>query len=489
MRLRLGYKLFLTILTTSLVSIVLMSGIMRYFIQRDFENFIHKVEAERMSEITEKLGAFYRQEQGWNALAQDPRVFERILRPEFPPHEPHGLPDLHGKDAPRPLAKVEPPIPGGLHPRPRLQTPPDRIEPRLALYDDQHRLVAGNSAPAQDQIVRPVEVDGLTVGYVHLRKRQALSTPLEKDFVYRQTRTFLFTGTAVLILAVMTAYLFSRHLLKPVRELTKGAHALASRKFETRITVKSGDELGLLADDFNRMAQTLERHEHLHRQWLSDISHELRTPLTVLKGEIEAIIDGVREIDGKNLQSLHAEVLVLEKLVQDLHELSVADTQGLSNALETVDVLAVLRESLVLYVSRFSQSGLNIVNELVHDAPVMVMADRDRLSQVFVNLYENTIRYTQSPGTLKIWAEVDQNQVRLNFEDGWPGVPEEALEKLFDRLYRLDSARSRKDGGSGLGLAICKSLVESWGGGIRAMHSSLGGLRIEIVLPRVREEV
>jgi len=486
MRLRLGYKLFFTVLTTSLLSIVLMSGIMRYFIQRDFENFIHKMEVERMSEITEKLSDIYRQGQGWQLLKQDPRVFKQILRPEFPPHEPQGPKPHPGVRIPEPRSKVEL-LPEGSHPHLAHKMPPEVIESRLALYDEQHRLVAGNPAPALDQIVWPVLVDGRTVGYVHLKKRKALSTPLERDFVYRQTRTFLLTGTAVLILAALTAYFFSRHLLKPVRQITQGAHALASRKFDTRITVASGDELGILADDFNRMAQTLERHEHLHRQWLSDISHELRTPLAVLKGEIEAIMDGVREMDEKNLQSLHAEVLVLEKLVQDLHELSVADSQGLSTMLEPVDILAVLRKSLSLYATRFSQCGLKLANELVHDTPVMVMSDRNRLSQVFVNLFENTIRYTHSPGTFKVWAEVDLNMVRLNFEDSPPGVPDHALEKLFDRLYRLDPARSRKGSGSGLGLAICKSLVESWGGGIRAMHSSLGGLRIEIVLPRMRE--
>ena len=487
MRLRLGYKLFLTVLATSLLSIVLMSAVMRHFIQRDFEEFNHKVEMERMGEIIQRLSDIYRRDQGWKSLAQDPRTFQQLLRPEFPPYEPDGPVHHPENHVPKPHSATEP-FPGGSHP-PHPSMPLARLAPRLSLYDAQHRLVAGSPSALQDQIVRPVLVEGRTVGYLHLKKRKALSTPLEKDFVYRQTRTFLFTGTAVLIVAAVTAFLFSRHLLRPVRQLTRGAHALASRQFDTRITVKSGDELGQLADDFNRMAQTLERHEHLHRQWLSDISHELRTPLAVLKGEIEALIDGVRRLDDKNLQSLHAEVLVLEKLVQDLHELSVADTQGLSTALEAVDVIAVLRDSLSLHASRFSQSGLKIVNELAHEAPVMVLADRNRLAQVFVNLFENSIRYTYSPGTLRIRAEADQNRVRLSFDDSPPGVPEEALDKLFDRLYRLDPSRSRKGGGSGLGLAICKSLVESWGGGIRAMHSSLGGLKIEIVLPRMREGV
>ena len=488
MRLRLGYKLFLTILATSMVSIVLMSAVMRYFIQRDFEEFNHKIEVEHLSEITQKLTDIYRQGQGWNALAQDPRVLQQILRPAFPPHEPKGPGHSPGNPLPEPRSEVKP-HPEGLHPPMHPNMPPIGIERRLALYDGQHRLVAGNPTPAQDQIVQTILVDGRTVGYVHLNKRKALSTPLEKDFVYRQTRTFLFTGTAVLILAALTAYFFSRHLLKPVRQLTQGAHALASRRFDTRITVESGDELGQLAEDFNRMAQTLEGHERLHRQWLSDISHELRTPLAVLKGEIEALIDGVRKMDVKNLHSLQAEVRLLEKLVNDLHELSLADIQGLSTALEPVDVIAVLSESLFLHAPRFLQSGLNIVNELATNTSFPVMADRNRLSQVFVNLFENTMRYTQSPGMLKIRSEIEPSRVRLIFEDSPPGVPEEALEKLFERLYRLDPSRSRKGGGSGLGLAICKSLVESWGGGIRAMHSSLGGLKIEIDLPRVREEV
>jgi two-component system, OmpR family, sensor histidine kinase BaeS len=173
----------------------------------------------------------------------------------------------------------------------------------------------------------------------------------------------------------------------------------------------------------------------------------------------------------------------MEKLVHDLHELSLAQSQGLSSVLEKVDVLAILRDSITLYALRFSQAEIKLENSLAVDVAATVMANRDRLAQVYTNIFENTLRYTQAPGTLKIWSALNQKQVYLNFEDSLPGVPEEALNRLFERLYRLDYARSRKKGGSGLGLAICQGFVQAWGGEIRALPSSLGGLRIEIILP------
>jgi two-component system sensor histidine kinase BaeS len=121
-------------------------------------------------------------------------------------------------------------------------------------------------------------------------------------------------------------FLLSRHLLRPIKKLADGTQALTARQFKTRIDVHTKDELGQLASGFNIMAQTLERYEQTQKQWLSDIAHELRTPLSILQGEIEAIQDGVREVNRKMFDSLHAEVLHVTKIVNDLHELSMADS-------------------------------------------------------------------------------------------------------------------------------------------------------------------
>jgi two-component system sensor histidine kinase BaeS len=176
----------------------------------------------------------------------------------------------------------------------------------------------------------------------------------------------------------------------------------------------------------------------------------------------------------------------LGKLVGDLHELSMADMGVLSAKLEPVDVIKVLQDTLGIFSSRFVKEQFAVSYDQKPGEPTIVLGDKDRLAQVFSNIIENTLRYTESPGELRIHWYKTGNDVRIVFEDTQPGVPHSTLERLFERLYRIEPARSRKDGGSGLGLAICKNIVEAFGGEIWADHSGMGGLRLEILLPLMR---
>ena len=263
-----------------------------------------------------------------------------------------------------------------------------------------------------------------------------------------------------------------------------GTQALTSLKFDTRIQVRTGDELGQLAMDFNRMAETLSRYETMRKQWLSDISHELRTPLSVLRGEIEAMQDGVREITDEALESLHAEALHMGKIVDDLHELSLADSGALRMERQPIQPVAVLKETLKLFETRFQQAQISIAADLPVEPKVTLQGDASRLSQLYTNLLENTLRYADAPGTLRIWREYSAEQLSLFFEDSGPGVPQESVDHLFDRLYKVDASRTRTKGGSGLGLAICKAIAESHGASIHASSAPGSGLRIQILFPR-----
>jgi two-component system sensor histidine kinase BaeS len=342
-------------------------------------------------------------------------------------------------------------------------------------------------------LLQEITVDGATVGWLGVRKTPQLSHPLDVEFAEQQTKAFYLIGMVTLCAAILVSFFLSRHLLRPIKQLTGGTQALSQRKFETRITIHSRDELGQLASDFNAMAQALENYEQLRRQWLSDISHELRTPLSILRAEIEAMQDGVRPITGEALASLHSEVLHLSKIVHDLHELSSAESAMLAIRREPVDPIQVLKATLKSFETRFKERDLRIEEGL--EAPETILAgDEDRLRQLFSNILENALRYADSPGTLKVWHHRSERELTLNFMDSGPGVPAKSLDRLFDRLYRVDEARNREHGGSGLGLAICKSIVEALGGRIKAANAPLAGLLIEIVLPllptgdRVKEQ-
>ena len=316
-----------------------------------------------------------------------------------------------------------------------------------------------------------------------LRKRELRANPLAAGFLKQQSQMFYVIGGAILVLAAIVSFILSRHLLAPVRKLTAGTQALATRKFDTRIAVQSKDELGQLAADFNTMADTLETTERMRQQWISDIAHELRTPLSILLGEIEALKDGVREVNDDTLESLKSEARHLSKIVNDLHELSQADAGALAIKKERIDPVAVLEETLGHFEQGFVENQIAISKDLTRQPPVSVIGDADRLKQLFSNLLENTLRYADAPGTLSIGMKLSANRLVFYFEDSGPGVPDEALKRLFDRLYRVDRSRSRSRGGSGLGLSICKSIADALGGEIRAVKGKSGGLRIEVELP------
>jgi two-component system sensor histidine kinase BaeS len=479
MQLKFRHKVFLTLLLNSLVIVISMRLIAGYVASRHFEDYINKVETARLDELVKVLSQEYQKNRSWAPVLDDLDHWLQLMG-RGPGHPPGAL-----GPGPPPFDKPPGPPPG-LHPGPPPGPPPDHHAkpPRIFLFDAEKRPLTGTepASPDRDQL-KPILVDGQVVGWLGMRRHERPTNPLDVEFLRLQSQMFSAIGGVALLLAILVTIALSRHLLSPVKELAEATRALTSRRFDTRIVVRSRDEFGQLAADFNNMAQALERYEQMRRQWMADISHELRTPLAILRGEIEAMQDGVREITPEALESLHFEVLHVNRIVHDLHDLSLIESQTFPAELAVVYPLEVLDETLRSFSPRFEQQGLRIEADGGDLRQVAIMADADRLKQLFANLMENALRYVQTPGVLKIFSELKDGRLFLVFEDSGPGVPEESLERLFDRLYRVDTARSRAHGGSGLGLAICKSIVEYFGGEINASHGPAGGLRITIALP------
>ncbi|MCP4630042.1 MAG: HAMP domain-containing protein [bacterium] len=482
MRFKLSYKIFATLTLTSLLVVALLVGLIRFYVARNFADYVNRSLLERYSEVADALAAEYHTHKGWQVLKDNPERWHEILQaspgrkvfdPKNRPPRPSDLENkgLGGRAQDRPSPK----------PSRRLQ----RLARKLAIFGaDKQHITGGRAGVAHDgYTLQAIAVDGKTVGWLGLHKRAHLTNPLAVGFLSQQSQMLYIIGGGIVLLAAVVAFLLSRHLLAPVDRLTAGTRALMSRRFDTRIEVESKDELGQLAADFNTMAQTLESYEHMRQQWISDIAHELRTPLSILRGEIEALKDGIREVNDDTLHSLLAEARHLGKIVNDLHELSLADTGALSIKKAPVEPAAILEETLGHFRQGFAENQITIENNLEKHPPVTITGDADRLRQLFSNLVENTLRYADAPGLLKIGQECTANRLILSFEDSGPGVPQGALEHLFNRLYRVDRSRSRAQGGSGLGLSICKSIVNALGGEIRATNGNLGGLRIEVELP------
>jgi two-component system sensor histidine kinase BaeS len=457
LKIKIAHKFFMAFSLTALMIVALMIGIMQFFTRKNLSDYVNQTMLANIDNLIADLQEEYRRHNGW-----DHRRFKPLLERHLPEFS-----DFRGY--PRHKEETEQQTD-----RPRENRPP----PPFSLFDAKKQPVAGPAISSERHTFREIIVDGKIVGWLGLRIGDEYLTPADLNFLSKQTEIFYVIGTVILILAGIVSLLLSKHLLAPIRQLANGTKALASLKFDTTIDVDSEDELGQLADDFNKMAATIRHYETMRRQWIADISHELRTPLAVLQGEIEAIQDGIREMNIETLASLHSEVVRISRLVNDLHLLALADSQNLWLKKEPIKPILVLRDTLKTFRTRLKQQNIGIISDVADCHKIVSEGDKDRLTQLFSNLIENTLLYADSPGTLTIRADHTSSELTICFEDSGPGVPEESLNRLFERLYRVEKSRSRALGGSGLGLSICKEIMERHGGTIRAENVKFGGLQI-----------
>lgn len=372
----------------------------------------------------------------------------------------------------------------------------DNVYNRLALLDADGRRLAGSEADLADALRQPLRQDGRTVAYLALLPLQGIQTDADRAFVAQQLEFILATALAGLLLALLISSWLGRRWLAPIHGLAEAAQAVARGRLDTQVPIHGHDELATLAQTFNRMTAQLAALESSRSQWLSDVAHELRTPLTAIRAEIEALQDGVRPFGADAAQRLHRQVMRLGQLVDDLRaSLDPADGAAPPLQLTPQQPLLLLLDALELMRERFTQAGIALdigyLKPLAQRGSAVVLADERRLHQVFINLLENSLRYTHAGGRLQVCAGVEESRnhdhggrrLVILLDDTAPGPAAADLEHLFERFYRAEASRSRELGGSGLGLAICKRIVEAHGGSITAAPSALGGLRIALTLP------
>lgn len=355
----------------------------------------------------------------------------------------------------------------------------------ISLLDDNLKWIAGAQYDPRSA-TKAILLDDKTIGYLALIPRQNLTRNLDQRFAKQQNRNRSLASLAIIFCALLSAFLISRNLGKPIKELNKQVQSLSDGNYDTRLASNRGDELGSLANNFKKLADTLRNNRDQRRQWISDIAHELRTPVSILQAELECIEDGLQPLDLDSIRNLKSEVERMNLLIDDLHQLSQADSGALVLNCSSIDLVKEIHETLEGYSDQFQQSEFDLSNDL--SSLPEVYCDPHRIRQVISNLIQNSLRYTDSPGKLHISGEATGDKVRLVFEDSAPGVAEESIDKIFDRLYRVDPSRNRATGSSGLGLSICASIVAAHNGTISARHSQFGGIAIRIELPITQSE-
>ncbi|GAB4505809.1 MAG: ATP-binding protein [Anaerolineales bacterium] len=276
------------------------------------------------------------------------------------------------------------------------------------------------------------------------------------------------------VAAVGVSLLFSRSIVAPLRAMAAASQRIAEGHYGERVQVASADELGQLAQRFNQMAEKLEQVEAMRRQLIGDVSHELRTPLTAIKGSMEGLMDGVLPAAQDTYQQIYQEANRLNRLVDDLQELSRVEGGAYRLDLQPLDVSALVATVTKRLGPQFEAKRITLSLNLPADLPP-ILADEDRAVQVLTNLAGNALQYTPPGGEVTIHAKQVGGEVQVTVRDSGVGIAPEHLTHIFDRFYRVDKSRSRAaGGGSGIGLTIARYLVEAHGGRIWAESEGAG---------------
>jgi signal transduction histidine kinase len=334
--------------------------------------------------------------------------------------------------------------------------------------DSQGELVGQGLSETELEAGTPIEVDGQTVGTLVVAAETGVQESLGSEFLRQVNQSLLWAGLAAAIVALVLGLLLARQLTAPLRALTQAAHQLSEGELP-QVETRSRDEVGELGQAFNQMAQSLTQQKTLRRNLMADIAHELRTPLTVIRGDLEAMLDGVFDATPGALASLQEETLLLSRLVDDLRALAQAEAGQLQLARQPTDLADLLRGVVAAFDLQAESQGQSLILDLPSNLPP-VEADPQRVRQVVANLVSNALRHAPESGRVVVAAGRDSAKVRVSVADDGPGIAQEDLPHVFDRFWRSGKPRAE---GSGLGLAIARELIRAHGGDIW-VESELG---------------
>jgi signal transduction histidine kinase len=373
------------------------------------------------------------------------------------------------------------------------------------LLDAQNRIVVNHGQPvdaatsptyqpASGEAVIPILVNGRIVGRLIVGQN---TQPAERLFTFRFLRPVLLASLVLAVFATLIGLLLTRRVVSPLAEVIAAAEEIAGGNLQTRVRVKAPDDLRDLSTSFNKMADALERNDHERRDMLADIAHELRTPLTVMRGRLEGIMDGVYPADESHIGPALEEAYLLERLVEDLRLLTLAESNQLAFEKHELDLVEIARRSISMFQAEADEKkiGLGLVTSL---DKALILADPLRTEQVVGNLLSNALRYVPQGG--RVWIEISRprapsgnrdylagtgkpspgDEVEISINDNGPGIPEADLPFIFNRFWRGEKSRSRVSGGAGLGLAIAKLMVEGQEGRIAAQNLPEGGLQVRV---------
>lgn len=487
-RLPIAYTLFLTMFVQIALAVGAIELAATWNLRQGFAHFLVARNADLLNRFVVLTGAKIKAEGGIAAFRADNRAamlgIFRTLGNQL------GIPAAPAGPASRPSGRangrmtLRPPPGGAPDPRrfPR-HSRPDNFAGRVAVFAPSGKRIAGfplkHGAPT---ISRPVTVGGRVVA-VAKATLQPLPVTLDPAFLDHQLFGMGIAAFASLLLAALVSWLIAQRWARSLQDIEVATGRVAKGDFDVSLNERGTAEVARLITNINGMTAELRRLETARRRWLADISHELRTPVAILRGEIEALKDGVRRPDAEAIASLHEEALSISALLDDLHLIAISDIGRMRCDFEEVDA----REIAAKAVERFGQEAAAKNLELQLEAgagAVPLVCDAGRINQVLGNLLSNSVKYTDAPGLIRMRVEKKDDDVIFWVEDSSPAPDTEMLNELFVPFFRSRDSSTFGIGGSGLGLAVCKVIVEAHEGQITAGTSPLGGLLVKVRLPK-----
>jgi len=454
-RLKLALSFLLVILVV-LTSIYFLAG---HLAEKEFRDYVIRGNTNQAAGMRDVLVNYYRENGSWRGVDS---VFTRE--------------GSSGVRTGRGSGNGRPDYAGG----PRNIVLVDGDDEVIASYNDE---LLGRKVPP-DLLEQGLKLDyrGRWIGTV--LAGPLLSTDLsrtERQFLDSLRKSILYSGGAGLLIALVLGGILVRQLTRPLNRLTEATRKISRGELDQTVDIESGDELGNLGKSFNIMSKNLKESEEMRKRMIGDIAHELRTPLSIVLGEIEAIREGVYEPTEEKLSDIEDDLSLLKRLVEDLRELTLAESGELD-----LNELSVNLNDLVGKVAGqmrdvFEREDITIRLD-PSDSPLEVMADPDRISQVLNNLLKNSVRSLGRGGRVEIRVKDEDQKATVEVMDNGQGIAEEKLDHVFERFYRGEASRSSS--GTGLGLSIAKELVNAHGGEIWINSEEGKGTTVGFSLPK-----
>ncbi len=464
---RLWVRLTLAFMVVTLFGVATVALLTDWSAGTEFRQYLARQEALADSGIVDDLQSYYEQNGNWNGVA-------KVLGGSFIPGGDRGAGAMRGRPGVV-LADAS----------------------SIVVYDERGTRTGSTLTADERASALAIQVSGgRTVGYLLTAGPMAGRGPMqpaEQSFMDDLRRTLLITAVLAGVLGILMGLVISRMVAAPLASLAEGARAFAGRNWTHRVPVKGTDEVNQVAREFNEMARTIQTAETLRRNLMADVAHELRTPLTVLQGNLRAMLDGVYPLEQGEIATLYDETRILNRLVDDLRELALADAGQLPLNVREVDVAAVCHATAATFSAAAQAQRVSVKLNIPASSALSVRADPERVAQVLRNLLANALRHTHAGGSITVSTRGDSERfVRIEIIDTGEGIAAEDLPYVFDRFYRGDKSRSRNPvpsapvaskGSTGLGLAIAKAWVEAMGGSIGVESEVGSGSRFWFVLP------